>query len=91
MAFHNVPLVNIPLGFYNIDSVDPSILGRDLERIRIINQNAYTEFKYVSRRPRVSTPKHTMHEAGIKLTVVKWSQIFDTVTSFAVGILKIFM
>ena len=26
-------LVNIPLGFYNIDSVNPSILRRDLERM----------------------------------------------------------
>ena len=26
-------LVNIPLGFYNFDSVNPSILGRDLERM----------------------------------------------------------
>ena len=26
-------VVNIPLDFYNIDSVNPSILGRDLERM----------------------------------------------------------
>ena len=29
-------VVSIPLGFYNIDSVNPSIVGRDLERMSIV-------------------------------------------------------